>query len=201
MESNNLNILGQLPELEGEELPKPLTLDEITELRLRDGFDITKKIENSFFCDGIYLKSNLDQKNINVVNKIIQKVLFAIDEIQDEHFQGVGLVGAGFLRSLDFGYVNKVYPEEVNEFFLKKYDQKLLIRIYFRFTTDLCPAGKRMMENARLNIKKIICSNFKMNYSDFAVSCLHGGTKWKRQDAQDEYFYEYLEKAEQELLI
>ena len=189
-----LNIIGELPKIEGEELYPPLSFEEIEAVRTRDDFQSNIKVENKFLRDSFYLQKGIELKP-DLINEIFRAILLAVDEIEDEHFKGVGLVGAGFLRSIDFGFVKKVYPEEVNEIFLDRYEKKLLIRLYFRFTTNTCPAGKRMMEKARKKVKENITKQFNLSSNSFAVSCIHGGTPWNRKDANDEYFYNYLETA------
>ena len=169
-----------------EELPAPFSLADLQYLRLKRGYPETPNLKHSYIKDGVAIKGlDLQQtENLELLKSILNNGLVAINSVQDEHFKALGLISAGFLRFLELGFASKKCTHQCEKECNKKFHVEL--NLYFRFTTNSCPAGIRMMLQAKQKLVDILVTELKCEPRNISINCIHGGSPWELNDIYDQ---------------
>jgi hypothetical protein len=146
------------------ELGKPIEASDI--IKRYTGYNIAR---HPYIKDGILCKPTFPQQTIDVIAKTI---FTAVDRVKDEHFPQMGFLAASFLRLLAFSTTDKA----------------IQVDLYFRFTTDQCPAGERSFVKIRHEVTNALVNDLKLEASQFILNVEHGGTPHQIDDINDPAF-------------
>jgi hypothetical protein len=157
-------------------LPPPMSLEKVIQWQSVNWETQPDFLKHSYIKDGILVRGIdvKDQGQANTFSNLIKECLAAINKVEDEHFKSLGLIAAGFLRFL-------IVEIEI----LKSKKWNIQLKFFFRFTTNECPAGLRMIRKVRLALEEVFLGKQNLPIKQFVIACYHGGTDWSLDDIHD----------------
>ncbi len=183
-----LNIIDARPQEAEETLPQPFSQEDLKFLRKKRGYVEEPNLTHSYLKDGIAIKG-LDigcNDNLIFVQNLLKKCFKTINTVEDEHLKDLGILAAGFLRFLELGFLPKTCKREG---LTCQSDcqtrNNIELNLYFRFTTDQCPAGLRMMLKAKKLLLEQLTQELHANTENISINCIHGGSPWGIEDVYD----------------
>lgn len=187
--NKKLKIINSITPIMEEKLPTPYSSADLEFLRIKRGYPEKPNLRHSFVKDGIAIKGiMLNQPNEAIfLHAFLNSCFKTINQVEDAHFKGLGLVAAGFVRFIELGISQHTCEKKNTSSCTGKCDKSevLELNIYFRFTTDECPAGLRMMSEVKRLLKEQIKEEERFSNKKIRVHCLHGGTPWAIDDMHD----------------
>lgn len=151
----------------GDILSLPLTEEELDKQRIVLGLQAWEKWSEAFIPpadrrgvrSGIYAKgraSKLSETESQLVAVVVKKTLEILETVRDGHFPMHGMVSLGFVRELWIDLTSGSFKNTV----------------WCRLTTDACPMGKKMMDEAQ---SKLLSA---LSPLEMQVEINHGGREY-----------------------
>lgn len=163
-----------------QELPAPVSFEKILESQPARGFINPVYLKHSYVKDGLMVRgADLnDRSNFDLFRILLNESLATINKVEDEHLKSLGMISAGFLRFIEIEF-------KQNSKSNTPWDS-IIIRLFFRFTTDLCPAGLRMLRRTRALLEELYTDKTHLGIKRLMLECYHAGTAWNLEDVNDE---------------